>query len=131
MPEQNPATKPTIETANGDPNLRPNDVRLEIKLSLFGQQETLVRDDVSTKLSNALTLAAQGVVVAAIESGVQVLVQNAITRYNELIRQRVENVDQRNQIAGHGSAAGTQSTARNAEAAPDFPERLPPPPPKQ
>ena len=129
MPEQNPNAPPTTETAsNGDPSLGPHDVRLEIKLSLLGQRDILVKDDVSMKLSNALTSAARGVVMAAIESKVQLLVQNAKTRYNELVRERVENVDQGNQVAGHGSAEGTQTTARNAQGPPDFPDRLPPPP---
>src|SRR5439155_19958340 len=105
MPEQNPNTPPTTETAsNGDPSLGPHDVRLEIKLNLLGQREILVKDDISMKLSNALTSAARGVVMAAIESGVRLLVQNAMTRYNELVNQRVENVDHGNQIAAHGSA---------------------------
>jgi len=131
MPEQNHIITPTTEAAsNGDPNLGPHDVRLEIKLSLLGQREILVKDDVSMKFSNALTFAARGVVVAAIESAVQLLVQNAVTRYNELVQQGVKKFDQSNQIPGHGSAEGTQTTVRDSQE-PDFPDRLPPPPPKQ
>ena len=128
MSEQNADTTPTTETAsNGDPSLGPSDVRFEITLTLLGQREVLVQDDVSLKLSNALSQGARGRVVAAIESSVQLLVQNAVTRFNELVLQRDENAEK--QIAGHG--AGTQAIDRFPNGPTDFPDRLPPSPPKK
>jgi hypothetical protein len=130
MPEQNPNTTPATETAsNGDPSLGPLDVRLKIQLSLLGQREILVQDDVSSKLSNALNPAARGLVVASIETSVQLLLQKAVTQYNELVLQRTPNAEPENQIAGYGPAAGpNKTTVPHVKAAPDFPERLPPPP---
>ena len=127
MPEQKPETMPGSEAAsNGDPSLGPNDVRLEIKLSLIGQRKILVGNDTSMKLSNALTLAGRGTVVATIESAVQLLVQSALTQFNELLLPRGENVDPQSVTAGHRSTAGTQQSSPPR----DFPDRLPPPPSK-
>src|SRR6266446_9734140 len=98
MTEENLNTTPSAETAsNGDPSLGPNDVRLEIKLSLLGQKEIFVRDDVSVKLSNALSLAARGGVAATIESGVELMVQNALTQFNELVLRRYKKEASENQ----------------------------------
>jgi hypothetical protein len=112
--------------SNGDPSLGPNDVRLEIKMSLIGQGKILVGGDASMKLPNALTPAARGTVVATIEGIVQLLVQNALTQFNELLLPRGENVDSQSVTAGHRSTAGTQ----HSNPPPDFPDRLPPPPSK-
>ena len=131
MPEQNPNTTPATETAsNGDPSLGPLDVRLVIQLSLLGQREILVQDDVSLKLSHALNPAARGVVVASIETSVQLLVQKAVTLYNERVLQRTPNAEPEIQIGGYGFAAGPKTTVPHVKAPPDFPERLPAPPPK-
>src|SRR5947207_2841713 len=45
MTEQQPDPTPRVETSNCDPSLGPNDVRFELKLSLFGQKGILVRSD--------------------------------------------------------------------------------------
>jgi hypothetical protein len=127
MPEHNPETTFDSEVAsNGDPSLGPNDVRLEIKLSLIGQRKILVGDDASMKLSNALTLAARGTVAATIESAVQLLVQNLLTQFNELLLTRGENVDPQKVTAEHRSKAGTP----HSNPPPEFPDRLPQPPSK-
>ena len=124
MTEENLNTTPSAETAsNGDPSLGPNDVRLEIKLSLLGQKEIFVRDDVSVKLSNALSLAARGGVAATIESGVELMVQNALTQISELILQKC----QKEQTGQHGAAARFDEYG-SGKPPKEYPDVLPPPP---
>ena len=125
MPEQNPAATPTTENASsGDPTLGPEDVRYEIRLRLCGQREVLIHDEVSGKLSSALTPAALGVVSAAIENGVQLLVQNATTRLSELVRTRGENRATEQPPAGYSWGPPATDQPRV------YPDRLPPPPAK-
>lgn len=56
---------------NGDPNLGPEDVRIEIKLTLVGQKEILAKTEGSVPLFNALTTEARGALAATIETGFQ------------------------------------------------------------
>ena len=125
MTEQQPDPTPRVETSNCDPSLGPNDVRLELKLSLFGQKGILVRSDALVNLSNALSLASRGGVAAAVETGVELMVQNALTQISELILQKC----QKEQTGQHGPAARIDEY-RSGKPPKEYPDVLPPPPAK-
>jgi hypothetical protein len=109
-------TNPT--PISGDPNLGPDDVRVEIKLVLVGQKEILAQADGSVPLLDALTPAAQGALACAIETGFEWTVQSVVRKINELILRRSQT-------------KGPENSAPEAWALQqpiDFPECLPPKP---
>ena len=117
MPEENP----TPMTMTGDPNLGPDDVRVEIKFVLVGQKGILAQADGSVSLLSALTPAARGALACAIETGFEWTVQSVVRKINELILLRSQ-------------AKGPESCA--PELGPqhqpiDFPKCLPPKPPRK
>jgi hypothetical protein len=113
-----------LEQANpmtGDPNLGPNDVRVEIQLRLIGQKEVLAQTAGSVPLFNALTDTARGAVACAIETGFEWAAQSAVRKLNDLILQRSE-----------AKGTGKNDPERWPETQPvDFPECLPKPPPRK
>src|SRR6185503_11351353 len=62
-----------------------------------------------------VSLAARGGVAATIESGVELMLQNALTQFNELVLRRYKKEASENQPGRHGPASGNRAT-------PDFPD---------
>jgi len=115
MPEENPAPM------SGNPKLGPNDVRVEIKFALVGQKGILAQADSSVPLFNAMTPAARGALACAIETGYEWTVQSVVRKINELILLQSQ-------------ANAPESSAPEAEPHQqpiDFPECLPPKPPRK
>ena len=115
MPEENPTP------LTGDPNLGPDDVRVEIKLVLVGQKGVLAQAAGSVELLNALTPAARGALACAIETAIEWTIQSVVRKINELILRRSQ---------AKGPEGSPPEPRLQSQPSDDFPECLPPKPPR-